>query len=226
MRGDQLVDFEGAQISRILSIPFEQNSYVARLAGRDDCLVIDPGLEPQKILDHLETQNIEPAAILNTHGHADHIGGNGVLKERWPDCPLVIGAGDAAKLTDPRQNLSGLFGFPLVSPPADVTVTEGQTYSAAGFDLAVIEVPGHSAGHVVFLWKDHGPQVAFVGDVIFEQGIGRTDFPDSDTQALLSGIRDKLFTLPGDTVLLSGHGEPTTVDRERRTNPFFADDAS
>ena len=211
---------KNVQITRILSIPFEENCYVARLADRQDCLVIDPGLEPQKILDHLDEQGLEPAAILNTHGHSDHIAGNGALKERWPGCPLVIGADDAPKLTDPQQNLSALFGASLVSPPADVLVSDGQTYCAAGFDLEVIAVPGHSAGHVVYLWKDHNPQVAFVGDVIFAEGIGRTDFPDGDTRTLLTGIREKIFALPGDTLLLSGHGGPTTVDQEKRTNPW------
>jgi glyoxylase-like metal-dependent hydrolase (beta-lactamase superfamily II) len=220
LRGEHLVNEKNVQITRILSIPFEENAYVARLPDRDDCLVVDPGLEPQKILDYLHQQQLEPAAILNTHGHSDHIAGNGALKECWPDCPLVIGVGDAPKLTDPQQNLSALFGASLVSPPADVLLRDGQNYSAAGFDLEVIAVPGHSAGHVVYLWKDHSPCVAFVGDVVFAGGIGRTDFPDGDTQALLGGIRQKLFTLPADTLLLPGHGEPTTVDQERRTNPW------
>jgi hydroxyacylglutathione hydrolase len=210
------------QFATIVSTPFEENSYVAHPQGRNDCLVIDPGLEPGRVLAYLATHGLRPAAILNTHGHSDHIAGNAPLKERWPDCPLVIGAGDAAKLVDPALNLSRAFGIDLVSPAADATVEDGETYSAAGFDLEVRAIPGHSAGHVVYVWTGQNPYVVFVGDVIFAGSIGRTDFPDGDFQQLRDGIHAKLFTLPEDTVLLPGHGEPTTVGKEKRSNPFVA----
>lgn len=210
-------------LATVVSDLFEENCYIAQIKGREDCLVVDPGLDPDRILAELDERGIVPAAILNTHGHSDHIAGNGALKERWPDCPVVIGAGDAPKLTDPTLNLSAPFGFRLVSPAADVLVNDGDTYSAAGFDLHVLAIPGHSVGHVVYLWKSHSPQVAFVGDVIFAGSVGRTDFPDGNTDNLLTGIRTKLFTLPGDTILLSGHGPATTVAREKRTNPFVGE---
>ena len=208
------------QLTRILSVPFEENTYVAHLEGRRDCLVVDPGLEPEKTIDYLETQDLVPAAILNTHGHGDHIGGNAALKGRWPQCPLVIGSVEAPKLTDPTLNLSAAFGDRVLSPPADATVDEGDVYSAAGFDLRVLLIPGHSSGHVVYLWEDHQPPLAFVGDVIFAGSIGRTDFPDGDFQQLKTGIHAKLFSLPEETVLLPGHGPQTTVGQEKRTNPF------
>ena len=213
-------------LTTIVSIPFEENTYVAHLEGRDDCLVVDPGLEPEKILGHLDRHGLVPAAILNTHGHSDHIAGNAALKRRWSDCPLVIGEGDAAKLTDPALNLSAAFGMPVTSPPADVTVRDGDTYAAAGFELEVFEIPGHSLGHVVYLCHDHRPPVAFVGDVVFSGSIGRTDFPDGDFRQLAEGIHAKLFTLPEETMLLSGHGPPTTVGREKRTNPFVGLESS
>lgn len=208
------------QLATILSIPFEENAYIAQLEGRRDCLVVDPGFEPEKILNHLKMEDLQPAAILNTHGHGDHIAGNAVLKERWPDCPLVIGSAEAAKLTDGHLNLSAMFGTGIVSPAADETVDEGDVYSAAGFDLKVRVIPGHSAGHVVYLWENHDPPMVFVGDVIFAGSVGRTDFPDGDFQQLKAGIHGKLFTLPDETILLPGHGPPTTVGEEKRTNPF------
>ncbi len=207
-------------ISTVVSVPFEENAFVARIGDRNDCLVIDPGLEPEKIIQHLDEQGLTPAAILNTHGHSDHIGGNDALKTRWPDCQLVIGTNEAPKLTDPQLNLSATFGVGLVSPAADATVDDGQVYSAAGFDLLVREIPGHSIGHVVYIWQDHSPPVVFVGDVIFADSIGRTDFHDGNFQQLRTGIHEKLFTLPDDTILLPGHGPPTTVGQEKRTNPF------
>ncbi len=195
---------------------------MAHLEGRSDCLVIDPGFEPDKILAYLDEQKLSPAAILNTHGHSDHIAGNGALKERWPDCPLVIGENEAEKLTDPWQNLSAEFGFEIISPPADVLVMEGEVYSAAGFDLTVREIPGHSSGHVVFIWHDATPKVVFGGDVLFDNGVGRTDFPDGNFETLAKGIREKLYTLPDDTIVLPGHGVGTTTGREKRTNPFVS----
>ena len=207
-------------LDTILSTPFEENAYIARLEGRNDCLVVDPGLEPEKILEHLEAERLVPAAVLNTHGHSDHVAGNAALKQQWPECPIVIAAAEAAKLTDPQLNLSASFGIEIVSPPADITVEDGDTYTAGGIGLRVRSIPGHSAGHVVYLVEDHEPALVFVGDVIFAGGIGRTDFPNGDFEQLKEGIHAKLFTLPDETVLLPGHGPPTTVGQEKRTNPL------
>lgn len=207
-------------LETVVSMPFGQNCYLTHLAERDDCLVIDPGLDPDAILLYLDERRITPAAILNTHGHADHIAGNAALKERWPDCPLVIGRNDAPKLTDARLNLSAQFGMPITSPPADVLVDDGQRYSAAGFDLDVYEIAGHSIGHVVFVWRSHQPPYVFGGDVLFAGGIGRCDFPDGSRAALTTGIHRKLFTLPDDTIVLSGHGPPTTIGEEKEANPY------
>ncbi|REJ65314.1 MAG: MBL fold metallo-hydrolase [Planctomycetota bacterium] len=214
------VDHPQAELEIIVSVPFDENTLIARLADRHDCLVVDPGLEPEKILDFLEPRQLEPAAILNTHGHSDHIAGNAALKERWPDAPLVIGHGDEEKLTDPRKNLSAAFGLSLVSPPADQLLREGEPFAAAGFELTVREIPGHSAGHIVLIWEAHPPAVVFGGDVLFAGSIGRTDFPDGSLEALTSGIHTKLFTLPDDTLVLPGHGPVTTIGREKATNPF------
>jgi glyoxylase-like metal-dependent hydrolase (beta-lactamase superfamily II) len=208
------------ELATIVSLPFEENSYVLWLPGRSDCLVVDPGLEPDKIIDELQRRRLTPAAILNTHGHSDHIAGNRDVKERWPDCPLVIGAGDAAKLTDAWQNLSAMFGVEITSPAADRLVREGDVVSAAGFELAVHEIPGHSSGHVVFVCRGLSPLVVLGGDVLFAGSVGRTDFPDGDFDALRDGIHQKLFTLPDDTVVLSGHGPPTTIGREKQGNPY------
>lgn len=208
----------------IVSAPFEENTYLAWLPGRSDCLVVDPGLDPGEILRSLEAKGLRPAAILNTHGHSDHIAGNGALKAEYPDCPLVIGRGDEPKLRDPRLNLSAQFGVRLLSPPADRAVAQGERVSAAGFDLEVREIPGHSIGHVVFVWHAGQPKVVFGGDVLFAGSVGRADLPDGDFAALAAGIRAQLYTLPDDTVVLPGHGPSTTVGHEKRTNPWVAEE--
>lgn len=208
------------EISRVVSVPFEENCFVARPEGGARCLVVDPGLEPEKILAHLDQFQLEPEAVLNTHGHSDHIAGNRALKERWPDCRLVIGAGDAAKLTDPQQNLSAAFGIGLTSPEADQTVDDGDVIEFCGLKLRVLAIPGHSLGHVVYVLDDHEPAIVFVGDVVFAGSIGRHDFPDGNLSDLVRGIHEKLFSLPDDTLLLPGHGPSTTVGQEKRDNPF------
>ncbi len=207
------------QVQTIVSQPFEENTYVVWLPGRAEAIVFDPGLEPERILDFLSEQELNVDAILCTHGHGDHIGGNEALKHFFPDAPLIIGAGDAPLLTNPDLNLSGPFGMPIVSPQADRVVFEGDTVEAAGISFQVLDIPGHSPGHVVFVYRAN-PIVVFGGDVLFRGSIGRFDFPGSDGELLVEGIRQKLFTLPDDTVVYPGHGPVTTVGQEKRSNPF------
>jgi len=163
------------RLETVVSSLFDENCYLLARHGSPDCLVIDPGLEPDKIIARLEAMKLQPAAVLLTHGHADHIGGNTAIKQRWPQCPILIGADDAPKLTDPRQNLSADFGLPLVSPPADRTLVDGQRLELAGLALQVRAIAGHSRGQVVYLLEDHQPPIVFAGDVIFAGSIGRTD---------------------------------------------------
>jgi glyoxylase-like metal-dependent hydrolase (beta-lactamase superfamily II) len=203
-------------------MPFAENTYVVWLPPRQEVLVVDPGLEPDLILNFLRAEELTPAAILNTHGHGDHIGGNAALKEAYPQAPLIIGADEAPLLSDAYANLSAPFGMPITSPPADSLAREGEVVEAAGIRLEVLEVPGHSPGHIVFLYRDR-PCVVFGGDVLFRGSIGRYDFPNSDGPLLLQGIRTKLFPLPDDTVIYPGHGPVTTIGHEKRTNPFVGD---
>jgi glyoxylase-like metal-dependent hydrolase (beta-lactamase superfamily II) len=215
---------EPMQVVAVVSQPFEENSYLAWRQGNSECIVFDPGFEPNLIFEAVERYHLRPVAILNTHGHSDHIAGNAAMKERWPTCPLVIGVNETGKLSDPMQNLSGLFGASLVSPPADLTVREGEKYSAASIEFLVREIPGHSSGHVVFISEADRPIVVFGGDVLFAGSVGRTDFPDGDFETLAEGIREKLYSLSDDTIVYPGHGEPTTIGREKRTNPFVRAD--
>lgn len=209
------------QIETVVSAPFDQNAYVIWLEGSRECLIIDPGFEPEGILDVVREHQLEPTAILNTHGHSDHIAGNATMKEQWPEVPLLIGENEADKLTDPRKNLSAGFGVSLISPQADALLSEGQVFSSAGIDLLVHEIPGHSSGHVVFIYRpDSTEPVVLGGDVLFAGSIGRTDFPDGDFAQLAKGIHRWLFALADDAVVYPGHGEPTTIGEEKASNPF------
>jgi glyoxylase-like metal-dependent hydrolase (beta-lactamase superfamily II) len=214
---------EPLEIHTLVSMPFGENTYIAWAPPRRDALVIDPGLEPESIIEFLRDHELTPAAILNTHGHADHIGGNAELKTAYPDAPIIIGVNEQHLLSDADANLSAPFGLPITSPPADRTVREGDTIDSAGITLEVLDVPGHSPGHVVFVVRGK-PCIVFGGDVLFRDGIGRYDFPGSDGELLFAGIRNKLYTLPPDTVVYPGHGPTTTIGNERRTNPFVRDE--
>lgn len=208
-------------LQTVVSPLFEENAYIFALPGSREALVVDPGFDTDSIEECLADQGWQLLAILNTHGHADHIAGNEAMKKAFPRAPLIIGTGDAPMLTDPILNLSGLAGSPIVSPEADLLVNEGETLELAGMRLEVLEIPGHSPGHVVFVFRpENGDPIVFGGDVLFRGSVGRTDFPGGSHQTLISGIRNKLFTLPGGTLVYPGHGPVTTVGYEKRTNPF------
>ena len=207
------------EIHPIVSMPFEENTYIVWLPARRDALVIDPGLEPDLIFAFLAERKLGVAAILNTHGHADHIAGNEAMKKRYPDAPLLIGINETALLADANLNLSAPFGMPIVSPTADRTVQEGEALELAGLTLEVFEIPGHSPGHVVFLVRG-APNIVLGGDVLFAGSIGRCDFPGGSFKKLEDGIRKKLYTLPDDTIVYPGHGPATTIGEEKKNNPF------
>ena len=211
------------QILTIESQPFAENSYLVWDDAGTDAFVIDPGFEPELIVEALQERGLTLVAIVCTHGHCDHIAGNAALKRAYPDAPVIIGAGDAAMLTDANKNLSGGYGFDVISPPADRLVTDGEALTVAGITMDVGEIPGHSPGHVVYVLRDTKPTRVLGGDVLFRGGVGRTDFPGGSFPQLKAGIRRVLWPLPDDTVVYPGHGPVTTTGQEKRTNPYLAD---
>jgi hydroxyacylglutathione hydrolase len=208
------------RILPVISQPFEEVTYIVHQPEQPDCFVVDPGFQPELLLQRIEREELEVAAILNTHGHVDHIAGNSALKARFPSAPLIVGANEAKLLLDPFLNLSALGGEAIVSPPADLLVHDGQQLQVIGLTLTVREIPGHSPGHVAFIWNDGDPPLVFGGDVLFAGSVGRVDFPGGDGKLLIRGIREKLYTLPDETIVYPGHGSPTTIGDEKQFNPF------
>ncbi len=213
----------GYEIETIESAPFAENAYVLRRPGSAEALVVDPSFDTDTILGLLDREGLALAAILNTHGHADHIAGNAAMKEIFPKSPLIIGENDVPLLSDPDANLSAPFGMPLTSPPADRTVAHGEKLELAGFAFEVREVPGHSPGSVAFICLEADPPFLLGGDILFAGSVGRTDLAYGDAPLLFAGIRSKLFDLPDDTRVFPGHGPPTTIGRERKMNPFVGE---
>ncbi len=184
--------------------------------------VIDPGEDPEKILTYLQKHGLQPLYILNTHGHFDHIGGNRRLKEEYPEAELCIGSEDATALTKDGMNGAASFGQEVDSPEADRLLNEGDQLQVGSITLDVLDTPGHSPGSISLVAHDDSETMIFCGDLIFAGGVGRTDLPGGDMQTLGRSIKQKILTFPDETVLKPGHGEETTVGREKTRNRFIS----
>ncbi len=199
---------------------YETNCFVIRSNdAAKDCLVVDPGLEAGPLIDFLKEHTLNPVAIILTHGHIDHIAGVALLRETFPDIKVYIHALEARMLTDSYTNLSAMHGMPFTTEPEDVVLNEPDTIELAGITLRVLHTPGHTPGGICLYSVDDG--VAIVGDTLFAGSIGRTDFPGGSESQLLSGVKEKLFNLPGETKVYPGHGPATTIGQEKAYNPFF-----
>lgn len=188
-------------------------------------MIVDPGDDGRRILARIKERSVEVATILNTHGHVDHIAANRMLKDAFPDAELLVGAKDEIMLDSPMKNLSALILKRVKSPPADETVAEGDTVEVAGVEGTVLETPGHTPGGISLYFDaeaNDGQPIVFSGDTLFQMGIGRSDFPGGNGEQLIRSIREKLLTLPPETIVYPGHGGPTTVAAEAAANPFVA----
>ena len=196
--------------------PLGTNCYL--LSHEGQALVIDPGGAPDRVLAHLKKAGLTLTHILLTHLHFDHTYGVRALAEAT-GAPVLAGELDRPML-DTEVGRGGIMGLPVVEP-FEFTPLEPGEHTFIGLRCVVLPTPGHALGSLSFYFPEAG--ACFVGDVIFYRSIGRTDFPGGDQDELMRSVRERIFALPPDTVLYSGHGPETTVDAERRHNPFFSD---
>lgn len=201
--------------------PLEANCVIVRAPGRDEALLFDPGDEAPRIFAALDSLGVRPAQIVQTHCHGDHIGAIEAVKARFPDAPLAVPEAERAWLSSPLLNLSQMLATPIHAPDPDRLIADGDEVAAGAVRMRAIHVPGHSPGGTAFYAaaEDGGP-VLVAGDILFAGGVGRTDFPGGSFEQLADGIRAKLYTLPDETLVYPGHGPPTTIGEEKRTNPF------
>ncbi|MBM7705726.1 glyoxylase-like metal-dependent hydrolase (beta-lactamase superfamily II) [Chryseomicrobium aureum] len=204
-------------IRRLPLGPIQTNCYIVRKGNA--ALIIDPSDEPAKITQALEQSNVRPIAILLTHAHFDHIGALQAMVDKY-SIPVYLHKAEEKWLSDPMKNGSGKYAeLPNVEVAVEITpVSEGKL-TLEGFEIDVLETPGHSPGSVSYSFKEHGFVVS--GDVLFRGSIGRTDLIGGDLKLLMQSITRKLVELPEDTVVYSGHGEETTIQQELDTNPFL-----
>ncbi|GGP12761.1 MBL fold metallo-hydrolase [Oceanobacillus neutriphilus] len=196
----------------------QANCYIVYKKEEKDALIIDPGGEPEKIMEAVEKNELNVKAILLTHAHFDHIGGLDSV-QKYTDAPVYLHKTEWSWLGEPRLNGSAkLMGEPITAQEADKELTEG-TLEVGGFTINTLHTPGHSPGSISFVFSKEN--FAVCGDVLFQQGIGRTDLVDGDINVLENSIRNKLYHLPDDLTILPGHGPATTVGYEKKNNPFF-----
>lgn len=209
-------------IKKFVFSPFQENTYV--LVNKEkECWIIDPGCyfreEKTELLDFIKANELKPIRLINTHCHLDHVFGNKFMFDTYGLLP------EYHRLDEPTlemaQAAAKMYGIPDYdpSPKAVLFLNEGDTLSLGNTQFEVFFLPGHAPGHIALV--NHGQEVVIGGDVLFYDSIGRTDLPGGNHARLIDSIKSKLFKLKDGYTVYSGHGEETSIGREKKYNPFL-----
>jgi hydroxyacylglutathione hydrolase len=210
------------KIFKLVFSPIEENTYIlANQSG--DCAIIDCGCynesEFAQLVKFIESKNLKPVLLLNTHCHLDHVFGNGFILEKY-GLRTFSSEDDEINRKNSVQHAK-LFGLTMNDPPEpEGFIKDNQVLTFGTTELVALHVPGHSPGSLAFYCEKNNS--VFTGDALFAGSIGRTDLPGGDFETLINSIRKKLFVLPPATVVYPGHGDETTIEEEIRSNPYFS----
>jgi hydroxyacylglutathione hydrolase len=200
--------------------PVQENAYIVRRQGADRAVLVDPGAEPERLIDAIDALAVTLDAILITHTHFDHVGAVAALA-RHTAVPVYCPAIERGVLAD-LDGYMGATGFgPFESYEADEVIEGGERLELAGLEFDVLFTPGHSPGHLTYALA--AQRALFSGDVLFAGSVGRVDLPGGDWPTLAASIAALLDSYPDDTLVYAGHMSLTTLGRERETNPFLSE---
>lgn len=202
--------------AHVLLETFGTNTWLLYGDTCKEALLIDPSIPSEALLKRIKDLGLKVKYIINTHGHGDHIGGNKWFKDHL-GCPLAIHRLDAAMLLDNRKNFSLYMDSPVEPVVADLILEDGMELDFASRKLRIIHTPGHTPGCICLLVE----KFLISGDTLFEQSIGRTDFPGGSHADIIHSIKTKLYILDDDTIVYPGHGPRTTIGLEKASNPFI-----
>jgi len=199
--------------------PLGVNCFVVGCEETGQGVIVDPGGDAEKIIEMVSRHKLAIIAILNTHGHFDHVGANCAMVDLYK-VPLMIHHSDSDMLQR-VQEVSTRYGVPggKNSPPADSFLEDGQEIGIGNLKIKVLHTPGHTQGGCCLYIQSE--KKVITGDTLFADSIGRTDLPGGSHEQLLASIRNKLFTLPDDVTVYPGHGRATTIGYEKQNNPYF-----
>lgn len=197
---------------------FNTNTYLLWDEVSLKAVIIDSAKESKILKKEILKLKLKIKYIINTHGHGDHIGGNAFFVKSFPKSKLCIHKEDALMLLYPELNLSMHWDGCVVSPASDIQFEDGEILKLGENELKIIHTPGHTEGGISIYADD----LVFTGDALFARGIGRTDLPGGNYDTLINSIREKLYKLPKNTIVLPGHGPGTTIGLEMVENPFIS----
>ncbi len=194
---------------------FETNTYLVWDTDSKEAIIIDPAAPSDNLAEQISAMDLKIVHIFNTHGHGDHIGGNEYF-HRLYNCPIGIHPYDADMLLNAALNLSDFMYTPIISPAANYLLRDRDSIYLGEIRGEVFHTPGHTKGGIVIYFSPY----LFSGDTLFNLDVGRTDLPGGDFNQLANSIKEKIFSLPDETIVLPGHGPASTVGKEKQENPY------
>lgn len=207
-------------IERYVVGSIEENTYLIYEEGGKEAIVVDPGEKCPELAEKLKELDFQDILLFITHGHGDHIGGVNFIRRHFPKAKVAVSKEDSPMLKDSHLNLSDFMGEEISVKEADIIIKEGDRFKVGSQEGVCAHIPGHTRGGMVLIFDN----AVFAGDSLFRDNVGRSDLPGGNHKDLVNGIKTKILTL-SDRVVFPGHGEETSVEYEKKCNPYLSEKA-